>query len=231
LFVIYVTPILAGGIAVKEKWDECRRLAKEGDFENIPSDLYIRHMTAIHNIHVRYGKAPANLIGDCDKINFWCYGPSGSGKSHWARTTYPDGYIKDASNQWWDGVNNKLDVTIVEDFDKYHVKQGHSLKIWADKYNFPAQTKGGSLKIRPKIVVVTSNYHPYDIWTDKATLEPICRRFKLVRFLKAGEVVEPHMDHPYDEVRQGYVKPVVDLLDYVTVLDTSLDVILNTSLL
>eukprot|EP00965_Chrysotila_dentata_P023491 778740-Pleurochrysis_carterae.AAC.1 len=37
-------------------------------------------------------------------------------------------------------------------------------------------------RIRPKLAIVTSNYHPKDIWFDDATVEPILRRFKCIEF-------------------------------------------------
>ena len=56
------------------------------------------------------------------------------------------------------------------------------MKRWSDRYPFPAAIKGGYLKIRPKKIVVTSQYLPEDIWDDKETLEAINRRFKIVHF-------------------------------------------------
>lgn len=53
------------------------------------------------------------------------------------------------------------------------------MKQWADHYPFSAESKGASVKIRPKKIVVTSNYHPREIWTGDQDLLPILRRFKL----------------------------------------------------
>jgi len=89
--------------------------------------------------------------------------------------------MKAANNKWWCGYQHQLNV-IVDDFDKSHNYMGYYLKIWADMYSFNAEIKNGSMFIRPEHIIVTSNYHPNDIWDDNTTIEPIRRRFKVIRF-------------------------------------------------
>ena len=111
----------------------------------------------------------------------WYWGKSERGKTHAAYHEYPKAYRKIASNKWWDSYQGENEV-IIDDFDKAHHYMGYNLKIWGDRYCFQAEVKGSSIYIRPKVIIVTSNYHPSMIWEDPSTLEPILRRFKIVHF-------------------------------------------------
>ena len=173
----------------KERWDEALKAAKEGRFEDIPSDIRLRYHSSIKKIREDCIEKP-KVLNELD--NEWRYGPTGTGKSRTAHESYPDAYIKKANTKWWDGYIDQ-EVVIIDDFDKYHVQLGYELKIWLDHYPFPAERKGGSVMIRPKKIIVTSNYTPQEIWEDPKTLEPILRRVELVRFGESPSAI--HADY------------------------------------
>ena len=56
------------------------------------------------------------------------------------------------------------------------------LKVWLIS-TLPREIKGGRIEgIRPLKVIVTSNYTPEECFQNQNDLEPILRRFKVVRF-------------------------------------------------
>jgi len=167
------------GQAAKVRYERAWNLAKSGDFEEIDADLLIKHYTTLKRIG-HDAKLESQGLVDTDSKHEWYYGPSGTGKSYTARSENPDAYLK-MCNKWWDGYQGE-DVVLIEDFDINHRVLCHHLKIWADRYPFLCEIKTASTKARPKKIIVTSNYHPRDIWTEKTDLDPILRRFQMVHF-------------------------------------------------
>ena len=167
----------AGARVQKEKWDRVKKLAMEGRLEEIDSEVFIKYRHSLLSIAKQYAPMPPDAD---DTTGYWYYGPTGAGKSRTAREENP-GYFLKACNKWWDGYNGEQAV-IIDDFDKSHHVLGHHLKIWADRYAFPAEIKGGKINIRPEKIIVTSNYSPSSIWTDNNTLDPIYRRFSIKKF-------------------------------------------------
>lgn len=162
-----------GGDKSKAIWAENWALAKSGDFEKL-NPAQIRTW---EYIYAKYSAAPSDRS---ELTNIWIHGPSGCGKSRFVRENYPSFYSKPMS-KWWDGYSNE-DVVVLDDFAPEHGKfLGYFLKIWADHYVFNAEVKGGMLRIRPKIVIVTSQYPLYECFDENETVVALTRRFEIKR--------------------------------------------------
>lgn len=160
------------------RWQRIRQACEEDRLEDIEDSVRWKHYK-----HCEYFRAKGAMhlkLPDTEEQHLWYWGDAGTGKSRKARDQPDEVYLK-TSNKWWDGYDGQR-VVVVEDLDRRHEKLAHHIKKWADRYAFMAEIKGGAMKIRPPVIIVTSNYHPRDIWTHKNDLEPILRRFKFVEF-------------------------------------------------
>jgi len=160
----------------KERWDEIWDNAARNDVMAIPPRVRITSYNNIRSIAKDFMSKPKDLAGVCGE---WLYGLPGYGKSHTAREENPVAYFKNPTI-WWDGYQGEP-CAILDDVDKFHVRLGYHLKIWADRYSFVAETKGSAIHIRPLKIVVTSQYQIEDIWEDEETRAALNRRFKCRR--------------------------------------------------
>jgi len=171
------------GDSQKHRWEIAYANAKSGDFDEIPADIRFRYYSTCKHI------AKDHLAAVPDALNVtgvWIWGAPGVGKSRKARADYPDAYPK-LQNKWWDGYQGQ-EYVILDDFDMDSL--GHHLKIWADRYGFIAETKGGALRIRPRIFCITSNYSPDDPhfkWDD-VTRAAIRRRFHVIEMIDFASI-------------------------------------------
>lgn len=145
-------PLDPGAREVRD-WDNARQLAKEGRFDEIPSDLYIRYLGNFHRINTMHQVLPSDADAS---TGVWIYGKSGIGKSRYARHHYPGFYHK-MPNKWWCGYTDQ-EYVIVDDVDPSMKYLAYYLKIWTDRYAFACEKKNGVATIRPKKVVITSQY-------------------------------------------------------------------------
>lgn len=165
------------GDSERDRWEVTRTLAKEGKLDDIDPDIYVRMYGTLKRIRDDHAPPPKAI----DTLEHqWYWGPSGTGKSFKARTENPGAYIK-LNNKWWDGYKGE-DTVIMEDLDVYDKALGGDIKRWADHYPFPAEVKGSVKVIRPKKLIITSNYPPEEIWEDDRTIGPIRRRFHVTDF-------------------------------------------------
>jgi hypothetical protein len=168
-----------------EYWEGIKAAAVSGDLDQVDAKTYVNMYRTLVSIKKDHMSKPAPLASTTGE---WWYGPSGTGKSRLARETYPDAYIK-GSNKWWDGYRGEATV-IIEDLDKFNVAMGGDLKRWCDHYSFPAEVKGGGMNIRPKKIIMTSQYKIDEIWDDQATQDALDRRCKKRKFSVGANVYE-----------------------------------------
>jgi len=167
-------PSVRGGT---DKWAEMLLLARNGDWtklaDSYPS-FWIRYETNFRKQRIYY----VDTL-DPSVRNEWYYGPSGSGKSRLAREN--DSLYLKKRNKWWDGYDDQDTVLIEEWSPELRTTTAQELKIWADIYSFAAEIKGGMIHIRPRKIIITSNY-TIDECFDFKDVEPIKRRFNITRF-------------------------------------------------
>lgn len=162
----------------RERWRITLDLAKSGLVDAIDPKVQFLHAKTIEFVHHR--ELRKRKMDDTPHKMYWLFGPTGTGKSRMAREAFPEAYLKNP-NKWWDGYVDQP-VVLLEDLDKSHEHMVYYLKIWLDRYPFPAEVKGSSMMIRPRTIVITSNWSPAQIWTEPNDLEPLLRRVTLLDF-------------------------------------------------
>jgi len=158
----------------KERYEHAYECAKKGDIDSIDKDIVIRHLGNLEKIVAKHQAKPEILQGELQ--GEWIYGKARCGKTSKVFKDYPDLYIKDLT-VWWDGYDNH-DVVLIDDMDPFHKSVNRDFKIWSDRYPFVAKHHGGQSVIRPKKIVVTSQYCIDEIWEDQKTREAMHGRFK-----------------------------------------------------
>lgn len=163
----------------KPKWPEMLVLAKAGKWQELAERypaFWIRYESAFRRQRVfNLGTLDHNVR------NFWYWGPSGTGKSRKAREN--ESLFLKKRNKWWDGYDDEEVVLIEEWSPELKQTTAQELKIWSDIYSFPAEIKGGCIVIRPRLIIITSNYSLEECF-DERDIEPMRRRFNVVHFDK-----------------------------------------------
>lgn len=152
-----------------ERWRDVIRAAEQGTAKEEYPREFVQYNSTITRLYIPSLSTLESYSG------LWYVGPPGSGKSRAARADFPGLYNK-LINKWWDGYNEE-ETVLVDDLSTDHLFMGSFLKNWCDHYPFRAEHKGGSRLIRPKTIVITSNYLISDIWTDRILVTALERRF------------------------------------------------------
>lgn len=161
------------------KWAEIHSLAKKGKVEDIATEYpkeYCLHKPRLESLY-----DPKNSPMEGELLHEWWVGPTGTGKSKTLWELYPDHFSK-GINKWWDGYKHE-DVVAIEEWSPDHHLTTQSLKKWADRYPFPGEIKGGNMtRLRPKKIIVLSNYTLEQCFPRSEDLSPLKRRFTEIKF-------------------------------------------------
>lgn len=178
-----ITPTQVGQNEM-ERWVSAWDAAKAGLIEDIPADIRMRCYSTIRRVSVDFMPRVDHLESVC---GLWIHGESGSGKTRAVYGAYPDLYQKPRT-RWWDGYQNE-EVVLLDDLDIFDVKLGGLLKHWADFCAFIAECKGSARRIRPKKLIVTSQYSIEGIWLDNETRTALRRRFTVVEKVRDQAII------------------------------------------
>lgn len=167
------------GNASKESWKAILKSAEQGDWNYIKKNhprVWIMFSEKLISQRI------PNSVTLEEINNEWWYGETGTGKSRLAWNKYGTICYQKMLNKWWDGYECEP-VVVIEEWSPKNEVTASSLKIWADRYPFTCQIKGGILrKIRPLKIIILSNYTLRDCFPDQRDADPIARRFKQFRF-------------------------------------------------
>ena len=124
---------------------------------------FIRYHNGIRELMAMMKSAPR----DSQTYGYWCFGPTGSGKSRWAHSIPGEAYVKDAANRWFDGYTGQ-ETVILDDFRPNKLLTFQFLLTLADRYPMTVERKGSTLQFNSKRLIITT---PHDIDSTFSHLE------------------------------------------------------------
>lgn len=156
-------------------WDKVRMLACRGSFDEIPSDIFVRHYGSLIRIRADHLQPIAELR-TCKVL----WGPTGTGKSRtaWADAG-PEAYPKDPRSKFWCGYSGQSRI-IIDEF-RGGIDIAHLLR-WLDRYPCRVELKGSSYPLMATEFWITSNLPP-NMWypeIDTATYMALERRLEII---------------------------------------------------
>jgi len=107
------------------------------------------------------------------------YGDSGAGKSTWAYEYDPELFSK-SRGDWWDGYSGQKTV-LMDDYYGY-LPYSELLRV-LDRYPYHAPIKGGFVWAQWETVIITSNKHPSE-WYSQGMTPALERRLTEIKYMQ-----------------------------------------------
>lgn len=117
------------------------------------------------------------------------YGPNRTGKSHflWTKCVKFGRFYSKLQNEWWCGYAGQP-VAVIQEYDPAKPNLVTEFKQWVDRWPFSGNRKhDGAIFIRPKWIVVTSNYSLEECFHGQDYVSLTTRRFKQIHLEKVTD--------------------------------------------
>jgi len=128
-----------------------------------------------------------------------CYGPTGTGKTLYARSVDEDDfYVKPPSTKWFDGYTGQKTL-ILDDFagklSKFELT--YVLQL-LDRYSFQVEFKGGYCDLLAERIIITTNIHPrmwYDYSRREEHYKALARRIHEIWYFPVPHCIPLFINH------------------------------------
>lgn len=193
--------VIDAGKRVKRDHGRALQCARDGMLDALADEdpqMYLQFYRTLEEIAELSKRPPKDLHHSTKHI--WIYGPTGTGKSRAARHVLEElggSWVPKAHNKWF----SKKDMNKNQLIDDLGLETGkilvNFLKQWLDIYAFAGEYKGGVCQGRPRVFVITSNYHPHEMFGGTKDYEPIMRRLEVIyvgppdQKYEGGQIEEP----------------------------------------
>lgn len=175
-------------ITLKKEMELIKEKIKAGvDLQTIAEDhfvLWCRYKNAINDYHAK--QQPQRSEKSRLVI---CYGPTGSGKSHYCFTKHSGAYWKQRGD-WWDNYDYN-ETVIIDDFYGWF-KYDFLLRL-TDRYPMQVPIKGSHQIFVAKTIIMTSNQLPHKWYPNIKDPSAFFRRIDSFIYF-------PDKDQPYEEM-------------------------------
>lgn len=183
-----------GGAATAAVYKAVFELAENGEYGKIRDEhpgIFLAHGKNLPVLTQLALGGAEDLPKGSEIQAYFAYGVPGSGKSEWIRAKArslgyekKDIYVKTPEERWWQNYTNQPCV-VMDDLAPDQIKtQAWQIKKWGERFAFPMNQKGAGHTIRPKAILITSNYSLDILFNQLSPVEfaAVKRRYKQYYF-------------------------------------------------